>query len=403
MSQLKAEFARLELPGQAAASRTSRRNFLKGIALTAGSLLVPISLVRGADASYEITDWIRLDPNGRTIIGVSQCEVGQGTFTGLPQVVADELDADWSTVSVEFVTGRDAYRITAANEESQQFVGASMSVTQFTQRLRIAGAQAREALIQAAAERFKTRFTLCETKLGRVYHAPTGRSFSYGELAQAASKLPLNPDPRLKAPSERTLMGKNLRRLDTPAKVDGSAIFGIDVRVPDMLFGALRMAPTQTGKVIAIKNEAEIRARPGVKAVVKAPFWPRNLLNAVIVVADSYWIAKTAADALVIEFDEGAAAGSPARRSWSSASRRWIPTRLSWPPVSAMSRRNSTRLRARSSRRATTRPIWFMPPWSRWSRRCMSVTARSKCGDRFKARTWCDGRWPRTSTFRRTR
>jgi isoquinoline 1-oxidoreductase beta subunit len=309
MSPLKAELAKLGLPGQAAPSRTSRRNFLKGVALAAGSLLVPISLVRGADASYEITDWVRLDPSGRTIIGVSQCEVGQGTFTGLPQIVADELDADWSTVSVEFVTGRNAYRITAANEESQQFVGASMSVTQFTQRLRTAGAQAREALIQAAAARFKTRFTLCETKQGRVYHAPTGRSFSYGELAEDAAKLPLNPEPRLKSTSERTLIGKNLRRLDTPAKVDGSAIFGIDVRVPDMLFGAVRMAPTQTGKVIAIQNEAEIRMRPGVKAVVKAPFWPRNLLNAVIVVADSYWIAKTAADALIIEFDEGAAAG----------------------------------------------------------------------------------------------
>jgi isoquinoline 1-oxidoreductase beta subunit len=187
MSQLKAELAE-----QATPSRTSRRNFLKGVALTAGSLLVPISLVRRADAvveeTYEVTDWIRLDPNGRTIIGVSQCEVGQGTFTGLPQIIADELDADWSTVSVEFVTGRNAYRITAANEESQQFVGASMSVTQFTQRLRIAGAQARKALIQAAAARFKTRFTLCETKQGRVYHAPTGRSFSYGELAEAAPR-----------------------------------------------------------------------------------------------------------------------------------------------------------------------------------------------------------------------
>ena len=117
MSQRRAELGEPELTGQVAPSRTSRRNFLRGIALTAGSLLIPISLVRGADASYEITDWIRLDPNGRVIIGVSQCEVGQGTFTGLPQIVADELDADWSTVSVEFVTGRDAYRITAANEE----------------------------------------------------------------------------------------------------------------------------------------------------------------------------------------------------------------------------------------------------------------------------------------------
>src|SRR5262249_38427236 len=149
-----------------------------------------------------------------------------------------------------------------------------MSVTQFHQRLRIAGAQAREALVQAAAARFKVRATQCEARAGRVIHLPTGRSIAYGALAADAAKLPLNPNPQLKAQSERRLSGQNLKRLDTPAKVDGSAIFGIDVRVSDMLFGAVRMAPTQTGKVIAVKNEAEILARPGVKAVVTAPFWP---------------------------------------------------------------------------------------------------------------------------------
>jgi isoquinoline 1-oxidoreductase beta subunit len=118
----------------------------------------------------------------------------------------------------------------------------------------------------------------------------------------------------LKPASERRLIGQNLKRLDTPAKVDGSAIFGIDVRVPDMLFGAVRMAPTQTGKVVAVKNEAEILARPGVKAVVSAPFWPQPAHTTVIVVADSYWIAKQAADALVVEFDDGAAAGLNSRK-----------------------------------------------------------------------------------------
>jgi isoquinoline 1-oxidoreductase subunit beta len=296
----------------AASTGPSRRNFLTGAALAVGSLLIPLAVARraeAAEAAYEITDWIRLEPSGRTIIGVSQCEVGQGTYTGLPQIVADELDADWASVSVEFVTGRDAYRIAAANEEMQQFVGASMSVTQFHQRLRVAGAQAREALVQAAASRLKVRATQCEAKQGRVIHTPTSRTISFGELAEDASKLPLNPTPRLKASSERSLMGKNLKRLDTPAKVDGSAIFGIDVRVPDMLFGAVRMAPTQTGKVVAIKNEAEILARPGIKAVVTAPFWPLPVHNTVIVVAESYWIAKQAADALVVDFDEGVAAG----------------------------------------------------------------------------------------------
>ncbi|AMN39279.1 xanthine dehydrogenase family protein molybdopterin-binding subunit [Rhodoplanes sp. Z2-YC6860] len=302
----------------AAGGGTSRRGFLKGVALATGALVIPVSLVQRAAAaaqpSYEITDWIRLEPSGRTIIGVSQCEVGQGVYTGLPQIVADELDADWASVSVEFVTGRDAYRTAAANEELQQFVGASMSATMFHDRLRIAGAQAREALVQAAAARFKARVTQCEAKQGRVTHLPTGRSLAYGELAADAAKLPLNPKPQLKAPSQRQLIGQNLRRLDTPSKVDGSAIFGIDVRVPDMLFGAVRMAPTQTGKVLAVKNEAAIRARPGIKAVVTAPFWPRPAHNTVIVVADSYWAAKQAADALEIDFDEGASAGLDSRK-----------------------------------------------------------------------------------------
>jgi isoquinoline 1-oxidoreductase subunit beta len=300
------------------AGGTSRRGFLKGAALAAGALIVPVSIVRQTAASepssYEITDWIRIEPSGRTIIGVSQCEVGQGIYTGLSQLVADELEADWASVSVEFVTGRDAYRTAAANEELQQFVGASMSMTQFHQRVRIAGAQAREALIQAAAARLRVRVTQCEASKGRVTHLQTGRSIGYGDLARDAAKLPLNPTPQLKPASERRLIGQNLKRLDTPAKVDGSAIFGIDVRVPNMLFGAVHMAPTQTGKFIAVKNEAEILARPGVKAVVSAPFWPQPAHTTVIIVADSYWIAKQAADALVVEFDDGAAAGLNSRK-----------------------------------------------------------------------------------------
>lgn len=292
---------------------TSRRAFLKGAAAATSVLFVPLESSRAGAAPtaglHEINDWIRIDAEGHTIIGVSQCEVGQGVYTGLPQIVADELDADWQKVSVEFVTGRDAYRTAAANEALQQFVGASMSVTQFHDRLRVAGAQAREALVQAAAKRFGVRFTQCHTKEGRVIHAASGRSLSYGELVADAAKLPLNPIPRLKAPSEQRLTGKNLKRVDTPSKVDGTAEFGIDVKVPGMLVGAVRMAPTQTGKVIAIKNEAEIKARPGVRAIVTAPFWPRPAHNTVIVVADSYWIAKNAAEALDVEFDEGAAAG----------------------------------------------------------------------------------------------
>lgn len=288
-----------------------RRGFLQGLSLATGAFLVPLAVSRSVEAAeniVEITDWIRIERSGRTILGLSQCEVGQGVYTGLPQILADELDADWSMVSVEFVTARDAYRMAAANEELQQFVGASTSTTVFHDRLRLAGAQAREALVQAAADRWRVRSTQCEAKSGRIIHTPTGRSLSFGDIAEDASKLALNPHPKLKSPSERRLIGRNLKRLDTPAKVDGSAIFGIDVRVPDMLFGAVWMTPTQTGKVKSIRNEAEILARPGVKAVVTAPFWPTPVHNTVIVVADSYWIAKQATDALDVDFDPGVSA-----------------------------------------------------------------------------------------------
>ncbi len=284
----------------------ARRGFLKGSAVLAGALCIPLPVLAsrtvdsGPHGTHEITDWIWIEPNGKITLGLSQCECGQGVYTGMPQVLADELDADWQNITVTFVTGRDAYRTGAAYEEPQQFVGASMSATLFYQRLRIAGAQAREVLMLAAATRLQVRPGQCHTDKGRVYHGGTGRSLSYGELAEEAAKLPLNPTPRLKNEAAHKLIGKDLPRLDTPAKVDGSAEFGIDVRVPDMLFGALKMPATVTGKVTGLRNAEAVKAMPGVRAVVQAP-------DAAIVVATSYWLAKKGADALEIDVDPGAA------------------------------------------------------------------------------------------------
>ncbi len=283
----------------------SRRAFLKTGLAIAGSLVLPLALSEQVEAAgegtrfREINDWVRVDSDGRTIIGLSQAEVGQGVYTGLPQLLADEMDADWRRVSVDFVTGRDAYRIAAANEHPQQFVGASMSVTMFQQRLRIAGAQAREVFLAAGARRLGVRPTQCATKSGRVIHLQTGRSLGYGELLADAAQLPLDPQPRLKAQSARTLIGQPLHKLDVPAKVNGSAVFGIDVKVPGMLEGALKMAPTLNGKPGAVRNRGAVRALPGVVDVVLAK-------DAVIVVANTYWQAKKACDALDVQRDAGA-------------------------------------------------------------------------------------------------
>jgi isoquinoline 1-oxidoreductase subunit beta len=249
----------------------SRRFMLRGAALGAASLLVPIAMVRAAgrnDATYEITDWIVIAANGEVTLGLSQPEVGQGSYTALPQILADELDADWTRVKVRFVTGRAAYKIAFRQEPPVQKEGASMSTTALYERLRTAGAAGRDALVRAAAQRWKIDPSRCRSESGKVV-GPRGQTLSYGELAAAAARLPLAAAPAVKDKSRFRLIGKPVARLDTPAKCNGSAVFGIDVAVPGMLNAAIRTARSFTGQVTAIRNEADILKMPGVHAVVK--------------------------------------------------------------------------------------------------------------------------------------
>jgi isoquinoline 1-oxidoreductase beta subunit len=303
-------------------SPVSRRFVLTGAALTTASLLVPISVrpSRAAE-SYEITDWIAIASSGEVTLALSQPEVGQGSYTALPQILADELDADWKRVTIRFVTGKPAYKIAFRQEPPAQKEGASMSTTALYARLRTAGAAARDVLVRAAAQRWAVDAGECRTEKGFVINA-RGQKLSYGELAAAAAKLPLSTSPPLKEKSQFQLIGKPVARLDTPAKCNGSAVFGIDVAVPGMLNAAIKTARSFTGQVTAIKNETDIRKMPGVHAVVKLaalaianedpgaqhprlPNLPRY--NAVCVVADQFWQAKRALDALDVEFDAGAA------------------------------------------------------------------------------------------------
>src|SRR5262245_49049220 len=234
----------------------SRRFLLVGAALSSASLLVPISVhpVRAAArkaAEHEITDWIVIGSNGQVTLGLSQPEVGQGSYTALPQILADELDADWSRVKVRFVTGRRAYKIAFRQEAPVQKEGASMSTTVLYERLRNAGAAAREVLTRAAAQTWGIDIAKCRTENGFVFNT-RGEKLPYGQLAPAAAKLPLSATPRLKDPSRFKLIGKPVARLDTPSKCNGSAIYGIDVNVPGMLNAAIMTAPSFTGQVTAI-------------------------------------------------------------------------------------------------------------------------------------------------------
>src|SRR6185436_18343576 len=192
-----------------------------------GALLVPIAPTGAQPAAgQEITDWIVIAPDGEITLGLSQPEVGQGSYTVLPQILADELDADWQRVTVRFVIGREAYKIAFKNEPPVQKEGASMSTTTLYGRLRTAGAMARDVLVRAAAQRWGVPAVECRTENSRVIHRTRG-SLAYGALVAEAAKLPLNPRPVLKDPSRFGLIGKPVRRLDTPAKITGAAIFGI--------------------------------------------------------------------------------------------------------------------------------------------------------------------------------
>ena len=207
-------------------SLVSRRFVLTGAALASASLLVPITVrparaQRNKDADYEITDWILIGAGGQVTLGLSQPEVGQGSYTALPQILADELDADWEQVKVRFVTGRAAYKIAFRQEAPAQKEGASMSTTALYQRLRIAGAAARDVLVRAAAQRWNIAASACRTENGFVINS-RGARLSYGQVAAAAAKLPLNPAPPLKDRSRFHLIGKPVARLDTPAKCNGA-------------------------------------------------------------------------------------------------------------------------------------------------------------------------------------
>lgn len=295
-----------------ASDRVSRRGFLTRALWVGGALVVPATLTACArfrgDPEYAITDWISIRPSGQVVIGVSQPELGQGSYTALPQIVADELDADWSRVVVRFVTGKESYRIafhsSGWHDGGQlpiQTEGASMSTTKLHHRLRVAGAQARDALIRAACIRWGYAEADCSTHQGVVVDTKSGKKLAYGDLVAAAAKLPLDPNPPLKRPAQFRLVGEPLPRLDTPAKCNGTAVFGIDVTVPDMLNAAIRIAPAFTGTVVRVRNEPAVRSMPGVHRVVTLP-------NAVAVVADKFWQAKRAADALDLEVDPGSAA-----------------------------------------------------------------------------------------------
>jgi isoquinoline 1-oxidoreductase subunit beta len=281
----------------------SRRSFLTATSAIGGGLLLGFGLpVRAevrdtltTDAPFAPNAFLRIDHAGKVTFVSPMIEMGQGTYTSLPMLLAEELEVNVDKIAIEHSPADDKVYVNPAI--GVQMTGASKSIRGFYGPLRQAGATARVMLVTAAAQRWKVDPSTCRAENGLVVHARTGRKLGYGALVDAASKLPVPEKVTLKEPPQFKLIGTPHRRLDCAGKVDGSAKFGIDVRLPGMQFAVLAQSPTFGGKLIAV-DDAKAKAVPGVSQVVK-------LDDAVAVVANHTFAAKQGLAAANPQWDAG--------------------------------------------------------------------------------------------------
>ncbi|SLN57937.1 xanthine dehydrogenase family protein molybdopterin-binding subunit [Oceanibacterium hippocampi] len=314
--------------------QTSRRRFLIGAA-AGGGLIVGYQLLgrpAGAETFLDMTvageaplnAWVRIAADGTVTVAVPRAEMGQGVYTGLAMLVAEELEADWASVRVEqapidgvygnieilvdglpflpeddgMVAGSVRWMTRkVAGMLGLQATGGSTTLRDGWEGMRHAGAAAREMLISAGAGKLGVGRGECRAEKGRVVHPASGRSVGYGEVAEAARRVELSEEPRLKTPEQWTLIGTSPARVDIPAKVDGSAEFGIDIRRPDMLHAAIATSPV-FGGTLKSYDATKAKAMSGVVKVVEAA-------GGVAVIADNTWRARQALDAVAIEWDSG--------------------------------------------------------------------------------------------------
>ncbi len=283
----------------------NRRTFLKTTALAGSGLLVgctfssPKLLSTPKATEEELGLWVRIGTDDMVTLILPSSEMGQQAHTGQAMILAEELEADWNSIRVVTAPVNPEYGNPQQN--NSQATGGSYSISAFWDKLRQVGAGTREVLMTAAARQWGVPVSECKAENGRVLHSTSGRSLSYGQLAAAAAKLSPPDDPVLKTPQQFRLIGKSIPKLHTPAKVNGSAEFGIDVHRPGMLFAAVNQSPVFGGQVTSYDEKAA-KAVKGVEAVVPIP-------NGVAVVADSTWHAKKGLEALKPEFEGGNTAG----------------------------------------------------------------------------------------------
>src|SRR5882757_8636042 len=295
--------------------RVSRRSLLTG-GFAGGFLLAfhlpvravnePVQLPDNTDGKFAPNAFIRIDHSGKTILVMPQVEMGQGVYTSIPMILAEELDADFSQVMLEHAPPSD--KLYANPVFGIQVTGNSNSIRSFWKPLRTAAASARVMLVQAAAQQWSVEPAGCTTANSGVTHKESGRKLSYGALVDAANTQTPPKDVPLKDPKDFVLIGKPLKRFDTPDKVNGKAVYGIDAMLPGMKFATLKACPVFGGRVGKVDDSAAKKI-PGVQKVVV-------LDDMVAVVGDHMWAAKKGLDALVIDWEEGANAAISSSDIW---------------------------------------------------------------------------------------
>ena len=284
----------------------TRRQFVVSSALASGGLALGFHFPAAAQSNElstlggdEINAWVVVRPDDSCVIRIARAEMGQGTHTGLAQLVAEELECDWAKVSLQtFTPGQNLARKRVWRNMS---TGGSRGIRESHEYVRQGGAAARIMLLQAAAAEWKVSVSELAVEKGVVTHAGSGKTTSYGKLASQASKLPA-PDPKsiiLKHPRDWKILGKSPRRLDTAPKVNGSLKYGIDTVLPGMQYAAIKACPVFGGKLVSF-DASKISSRRGIKAVVRVDD------QSVAVLADSFWRAKSALEVLPITWDFGA-------------------------------------------------------------------------------------------------
>jgi isoquinoline 1-oxidoreductase beta subunit len=287
----------------------TRRDFVKVSSAAGAGLVLSLYLPgcgrdSGDGEPFAPNAWIRIAPDGAVTVVVDRSEMGQGVTTGLPMLIAEELEVDLERVGFEFAPAGPAYANPAFG---MQITGGSTSTRSAWEPLRKAGAAARTMLVAAAAARWGVPASECRAEAGTVLHEGSGRSADYGDLVAAAAEQPVPDEVAIKDPADLRLLGKPRPRMDTPPKVDGTAIFGIDVKVEGMRIATVARCPVFGGKVSGY-DDAKARAVPGVRDVVRLDD------ERIAVVADHYWAALQGKRALDIEWDTGSNAGQTSER-----------------------------------------------------------------------------------------